>query len=312
MTFKHKLSKRLALLRDAAVVLPVAAIFACTLGDNPISGPFTQSFSTSSNNPSPLTDPSSSGGTVLVQESFADNAFASRGWYDNTSLVTTTAQHAPGSTAAVEFHFLAGATDPRSGGAARHLFTATPTLYVSYWVKYSDNWVGSGQPAHPHEFLVLSDLDGDYDGPADNWLTLYIEHNYQNGGIPRIALQDNKAINTSYGTPPINLTRLTENRSTAGCNGVVEVNMYNECYNAPPWYNDKKLDAPQPYFLATPGVPGYKGNWNHVETYFQINSIVGGVGQADGVMQYWFNGALAIDRHDVFPEIGRASCRERV
>src|SRR5438309_129806 len=165
MTFKHKLSKRLALLRDAAVVLPVAAIFACTLGDNPISGPFTQSFSTSSNNPSPLTDPSSSGGTVLVQESFADNAFASRGWYDNTSLVTT----------------------------------------------------------------------------------------------------------------PINLTRLTENRSTAGCNGVVEVNMYNECYNAPPWYNDKKLDAPQPYFLATPGVPGYKGNWNHVETYFQINSIVGGV-----------------------------------
>src|SRR5713101_3382054 len=252
MTFKHKLSKRLALLRDAAVVLPAAAIVACTLGDGAINGPTHPRVPIGSSHPSPATDVSPSGGTVLLQENFPDNAFAARGWYDNTSLVTTTAQASPGSTAALEIHFLAGATLPTSGGAARHLFTATPTLYVSDWVKYSDNWVGSGQPSHPHEFLVLSDLDGDYDGPSDNWLTLYIEHNYQNGGIPRLALQDNKAINTSHGTPPINLIGITEDRSTAGCNGVVEVNMFNECYNAPPWYNDKKLDAAQPYFLPTP------------------------------------------------------------
>jgi len=132
---------------------------------------------------------------------------------------------------------------------------------------------------------------------------LYIEHTYQNGGIPRIALQDNKAINASYGTPPTNLIGITESRSTAGCNGVVEVNMPNECYNAPPWYNDKKLDAARPYFLATSG-PGYKGDWNHVEVYFQLNSIVGGLGQADGVIQYWFNGALVIDRHDILFRTG--------
>ena len=243
------------------------------------------------------------GGTVLFQESFADTAFAARGWYDNTHLAITDTVHSTGATSALEVHFLAGATGPAYGGAARHLFTATPTLYVSYWVKYSANWVGSGQTYHPHEFNVLSNLDGTYDGPANNYLSLYIEDNYQNGGIPRLAMQDNKEINTSYGTPPINLVGVTENRSTAGCNGVVETNLFSECYNSPPWYNDKHVDAAQPYFLPTPG-PGYKGNWNQVEAYFQLNSIVGGVGQANGVMQYWVNGALVIDRHDILYRTG--------
>src|SRR2546425_4885011 len=185
----------------------------------------------------------------------------------------------------------------------RHLFSATPTLYVSYWVKYSSNWVGSGHPYHPHEFLVMSDQDGDFDGPSNGWLVAYIEENYQNGGIPRLQLQDNKAINTSFGTPPVNLVGVTENRSTAGCNGVVEANVVTTCFNMPPWYNDKEVSAPQVWFQPTPG-PGYKGDWNHVEVYFQINSVVGGLGVADGVMQYWFNGALAIDRHDILFRTG--------
>jgi hypothetical protein len=185
----------------------------------------------------------------------------------------------------------------------RHLFTATPTVYVSFWVKYSSNWVGSARPYHPHEFLILSDLDGDFDGPSLNWLTVYIEHNYQNGGIPRLAVQDNKAINTSFGTPPVNLVGVTENRSTGGCNGILELNMPSECYNAPPWYNDKQLSAPQVWFKPTAGA-GYKNDWNHVEAYFQMNSVVGGIGVADGVMQYWFNGTLVIDRHDILFRTG--------
>ena len=56
-------------------------------------------------------------------------------------------------------------------------------------------------------------------------------------------------------------------------------------------------------FQAQPGT-GYKGNWNHVEVYFQMNSIVTGVGRADGVIQYRFNGLLAIDRHDVIFRTG--------
>jgi len=50
---------------------------------------------------------------------------------------------------------------------------------------------------------------------------------------------------------------------------------------------------------------GYKANWNFVEAYYQLNTIVNGIGQADGVMQYWFNGTLVIDRHDILYRTGQ-------
>ena len=170
-------------------------------------------------------------------------------------------------------------------------------MYVSFYVKYSTNWIGSGQAYHPHEFYILSTLDGDYDGPSENFLDVYIEHNYQNGGRPRLAVQDNKSVNTSNGPVPNNLISVTENRSTSGCNGVVETNFPSECYNAGTyWYNSKTLTGPVT-FQPTAGA-GYKNNWNFVEAYFQLNTVVNGIGQADGVMQYWFNGTLIIDRHE--------------
>jgi hypothetical protein len=91
---------------------------------------------------------------------------------------------------------------------------------------------------------------------------------------------------------------VTENRSVAGCNGVVETNISTECYNTGTyWYNNKQLTGPVT-FQNSPGA-GYKNDWNHVEAYFQLNTVVGGVGLANGVMQYWFNGTLIIDRHDI-------------
>jgi hypothetical protein len=140
-------------------------------------------------------------------------------------------------------------------------------------------------------------MDGDWDGLSNDWMTLYIEHNYQNGGRPVMAMQDNKAINTTLGALPLNLTAITENRSTGGCNGMVEANMVMNCFVLPPWYNSKQITGPVE-FQPNPGT-GYKGNWNHVEAYFQLNTVVNGVGQSNGVMQYWFNGTLVIDRHDI-------------
>src|SRR5437879_1995577 len=298
MPFTFKLSKRLARMKNAAVMLPLAAVVACVVGEQSISGPTQPGSLSSSSNSRTVTALSSAGGTVLLQEDFEDTGFGPRGWYDyRTTPTLTDTTHIAGSTHALETYFAAGATTP-PWGAARHLFQPTPTLYISYWVKYSTNWGGSGHLYHPHEFLVMSDLDGDRDGPSNGWLVAYVEHNYQNGGIPRLSVQDSKAINTTYGTPPINLIGITENRSVGGCNGVVEPNVVVSCFSFPPWYNDKEITAPQVWFQPTPG-PGYKGNWNHVEAYFQINSIVNGIGQADGVAQYWFNGTLVIDRHDI-------------
>jgi len=243
------------------------------------------------------------GGTLLFQENFEDANLASRGWYDNTSALLSTTEHISGSNSSAQYRFLAGATSPTSGGSQRHKFTPSNSFYVSFYVKYSSNWVGSNQPYHPHEFYALSTLDGDYDGPSQNYLDVYLEHNYQNGGRPRIEIQDNKSVNYSFGALPNNLIAVTENRSAGGCNGVVETNIYSECFNfGSYWYNDKQLTGPVT-FQPNPG-PGYKNDWNFVEAYFQLNTIVSGIGQADGVIQYWFNGALIIDRHDILFRTG--------
>jgi len=247
--------------------------------------------------------PPAPGGTLLFQENFEDTNLGSRGWYDNTNVVLSNVEHITGSTSSAQYHFLPGATTPTSGGSERHKFTPSNSFYVSFYVKYSANWIGSGVAYHPHEFYTLSTLDGDYDGPSQNYLDVYVEHNYLNGGGPRFEFQDNKSVNYSYGAVPNNLITTTENRSTGGCNGVVESNIYSECFdNGTYWYNDKQLTGPV-VFQPNPG-PGYKNDWNFVEAYFQLNTIVNGVGQADGVAQYWFNGTLIIDRHDILYRTG--------
>ena len=287
MPFGFKLSHRLSRIRRVAVSFTGAALVACVPGDQSISDPPQIGSSTIQS--------SSTTATVLLQEDFEATGFGTRGWYDFRSDPTLTdTTHALGSARALEVRFAAGAQTP-PWVAARHVFQPSPTLYVSYWVRYSANWVGSQRTYHPHEFQIMSDLDGDYGGLSNGWLVAYIE---QVGGTPRLALQDSKAINTSYGTPPINLTAITENRSIGGCNGVVEANVVLDCFSFPPWYNLKQMIAPQVMFKSVTG-PGYKGNWNHVEAYFAMNSVVNGIGQADGVMQYWFNGQLVIDRRNV-------------
>jgi hypothetical protein len=245
----------------------------------------------------------SGGGTLLFQEDFENSNLASRGWYDNTGVVLSTTEHVAGSTSSAQYRFLAGATTPTSGGAQRHKFTPSNSFYLSYYVKYSANWVGSGQAYHPHEFYAMSTLDGDYDGPSENFLTVYIEQSYQNGGKPRISVQDNKSVNYGFGALPNNLIAVTEDRSVGGCNGIVEANIFSECFDfGTYWYNDKQLIGPVT-FQPSPG-PGYKNDWNLVEAYFQLNTVVGGIGQPNGIIQYWFNGALVIDRHDILFRTG--------
>jgi hypothetical protein len=41
-----------------------------------------------------------------------------------------------------------------------------------------------------------------------------------------------------------------------------------------------------------------------VEAFFKLNSIRKGVGQDDGIAQYWLDGQLIIDRHDVLFRTG--------
>src|SRR5437899_1369508 len=242
------------------------------------------------------------GGTILVRETFEDGAFASRGWYDNTGIATTTAEHIPGSTRALEAHFPAGATTPTWGGAARRLFTETESVYLSYWVKYSANWVGSGQAFHPHEFLLLTNENDPYVGPSFTHLTAYVEHNYQNGGLPVLQLQDGQ--NIDQGRIAQNLTTVTENRAVAGCNGNSD-GYATGCYDTGGgvYNNEKKWIASRPYFTPTPGT-GYKSDWHLVEAFFQLNSLQSSRGVADGIVRYWFDGQLVIEHTNVLLRTG--------
>ena len=44
--------------------------------------------------------------------------------------------------------------------------------------------------------------------------------------------------------------------------------------------------------------------WQHVEVYAQLNSVVGGIGQTNGVLKYWLDGALIIDQSNVIFRTG--------
>jgi hypothetical protein len=241
-----------------------------------------------------------SGGTVLIAEDFEDASVGGRGWYDNTAPAVSSAEH-HGGAGSLQMAFAAGGTKPVKGGALRHKFASTDRVFLRYWVKYSANWVGSGVNYHPHEFHFVTDLDGDWVGPSATHLTAYVEHNYQNGGIPRLALQD--ALNIDTTKVNVDLTSLTEQRAAAGCNGSGD-GFTTNCYlSGGQWFNEKGWKAAQPAFTTTPG-PGYKNAWHKVEVYFQLNTIQGGKGQNDGIAQYWFDDQLLIDHQNVLFRTG--------
>ena len=247
----------------------------------------------------------SSAQTTLFTEDFESTNLAAKGWYDNTSQTFSTAEHIPGSTRSLEFHWTVGGTQPTSGGSVRRAFTPTPTLYVSYWVKYSSNYAGSGRTYHPHEFYVLTNADPAYSGLAFNTLDLYIQQVFgSNGGVPQLEIQDGKMVDTTK--IGVNLIGVTENRAVAGCNGAgntggATVNGVfggSDCYSVGggTYWNSYEWNSPTVRF--TPNT------WQHVEVYAQLNSVVGGIGQTNGVLKYWLDGALIIDQSNVIFRTG--------
>jgi hypothetical protein len=182
--------------------------------------------------------------------------------------------------------------------ALRRKFTPTDSVYLSYYVKYSTNWVGSLRTYHPHEFHFLTSADGDWSGLAFTHLTAYVE---QNGGTPLLGIQDGSNVDQSRVGQ--DLTAITEQRGVAGCNGSSD-GYPDNCYLGGSGYvNDKKWRAATPYFTDTAG-PYYKSDWHLVEAYLKLNTVSGGKGLNDGIVQYWFDGQPVIDRRNVLLRTG--------
>ena len=240
-------------------------------------------------------------------EDFEDANLTSRGWYDTSGITLSSTEHIPGSSKSFECTYNKGATSCAGGSPGRHLFPASQSVYLSYWVKYSANWEGSNTTFHPHEFLFLTDANTMYAGPAWTHLTLYVE---QNEGVPLLALQD--GANVDLGCILLNngssvgcngdfaTYSFTENRSVAACNGVDGYFEYRDCF---PWsggtyYSSRTWKANGVYFSDAPG-SNYKSDWHHIEAYFELNTLSDGIGVADGVIRYWFDGQLLIASNQI-------------
>jgi uncharacterized protein YjdB len=244
--------------------------------------------------PPPPPPPPPSGRTVFFTEDFENDAFGSRGWYDNLS-VTTTGAEAFGGSRSLEARFNAGSATPTWGGTIRRDLPETESLYLSYRVKYSANWVGSGVGYHPHDFYFLTNRDGRWIGPSTSHLTTYVETVYEGGGIrPVVGLRDNLNINTA--NIGVDLTGVTEDRAVAGCNGNTDG------YATGCWSNGGGNWANEKFFQSSAAIG--RDAWHHVEVYFEMNSIVGGIGQPDGVIRYWLDGALVLERTGVLFRTG--------
>lgn len=242
---------------------------------------------------------------LAFAEGFDDTDFGSRGWYDLPSgglISISTAEHRPGSAASLQVTFPTGEEQPVPSTVARHLFPPTEAVFLRYWVKHSENWVGSGRSFHPHEFYFLTTEDDAVAGPAWTHLTAYVEENTQaDGSHAVLETQDGRNVDTAH--IGHDLARSTERRAVSGCNGSPD-NTPTDCYSTGAvWDNGKAWRSARPVFLDTPGA-GYKAQWHLVQAYFRLNSIVRGVGQRDGVARYWVDGTLVIDRRDLLLRTG--------
>jgi hypothetical protein len=230
-------------------------------------------------------------GTILFQEGFEDANLSSRGWYDNTSPKLSSVEHAANSTKSLEFHFAKGAIIPDNAGTTmRKKFQETDSVYISYYVKHSASWVGSGVAYHPHIFYLLTNLDSDWSALIPTHMTAYIE---EIGGKAVIAFQD--SLNIDLANIGKDLTTTTENRAAAGCNGDSDGYGNGNCYaSGSEYWNGKELKSGNILFADARG-PYYKGDWHLVEAYIKLNSIANGKAVKDGVIQYWFDGSPIMD-----------------
>jgi hypothetical protein len=232
--------------------------------------------------------------TLLFHDPFDDTDWESHGWYDSPRMVITDEESViPGGTSCVWRWDKAGDIGP-VGRGARVRIPPAEEVTLSFHIKHSDNWEWTGVDWHPHEFHFITSEDDAFVGPACTHLTFYVE---VVNGVPRIAVQDGRNIDEERLGE--DLVGVTERRSVAGGNG--DSDGYGNGTHYPSGsrhWNGKHWEPDDVYFGDEPGAL-YKGDWHHVKARLRLNSVADGIGQRDGVIQYWFDGALIMDYHDV-------------
>lgn len=238
--------------------------------------------------------------TTLFSDGFEDTNVISRGWFDVTNIaITTDARPGSSGTHALQYHWSIGDVAPQGLGTTRHDFTPSNSVYLSYWVKTSSNFSEMG-----HLFYFLTTADDHYIGPSVSHLTSYEQYLYSGGTfIANIEIADVLMIDTTKIN--VDLFGITENRSIAGANGKHEVTDATSTVSWDLYKNGAQwMDAKYLHPNAAVFTDATKNSWHHIESYQQMNSVVGGIALQDGVYQYWVDGALIMDRHNVYFRAG--------
>jgi hypothetical protein len=231
--------------------------------------------------------------TLPIHETFEDTNWTTHGWYDSPRIETATAEKAEGQRACV-WHWRKKGDVLPGGKGGRILFEPTEHVTLSFAIKHSDNWTWTGVDWHPHEMHFMTTQDTPFWGPAYTYLTLYVE---VVNGVPRLGMQDSRNIDTTARSQ--DLVGVTEKRAVAGGNGDPDGHGKGDLYRAGEgWRNGRDLSADKVYFSSEKG-PYYEGDWHRVKAHFELNSIKDGKSMRDGVAQYWYDGKLLMDFHDV-------------
>ena len=237
---------------------------------------------------------------TLFEEPFEDTNWASRGWYDGPNMRITADEHTPKSRRSCVWSWKKKGDISPEGRGARVLLTPVTNVVLSFNMKHSANWEWTGVDWHPHEMHFVTTADPAYIGPAHTHLTFYVE---VVNGKPRMGIQDGRNIDEDRIGQ--NLVEVTEERAVAGGNGDSDGYGDPGCYRAGDHHANGKLwDADRDYFSDNPG-PYYKGDWHHVKAKLQLNTVKGGKGMRDGILQYWFDGKLIMDYHNVVFRTGQ-------
>lgn len=229
-------------------------------------------------------------GEVLLQEAFDDTSTSTRGWYDAGAAAPAIASD-PQRGKVLEYAYTSGASTPTTG-ALRHLFPESDEVTLTYNIKYQAGWQWVAGDSGPHELYLMTNLDDAWKGPAQSHGTTYIE---MHQGIQRLGFQD--ALNIDQTQIGVNLAGVSENRGVFGCNGTSDKYPDGICWGSSgSMINGKLWDVPM--------TPIQNDRWYQVKVHFKMNSIVNGVGVADGVMEYWLDGQLLLSLHDVMIRTG--------
>lgn len=229
--------------------------------------------------------------SIYFNEGFDDTNVRSRSWFDGSTFNIDRAVRYAG-TGSLNWTWTTGDVSPATTYTLRKDFTATDSLYVSFYWRFNSDWIGSGLGYHPHMIYILSDLDDNWGGLAQNYLDTYIE---ASGLTPRMIIQDGMNINYSYGAIPNNLTTVTESRDVAGCNGCLSGSDCGDsaaCYavGGGTYWNGRQWNGSNNFSRNT---------WHKVEVYFKMNTVSSGHAIPNGIMWMKVDGNNVISKNNI-------------